>query len=153
MDGKGLAARLREEVKSEVTELGDIGLATVLVGDDPASQVYIRHKHTAAQEAGIHPLDRRLPAETPEEEVLAVVAELNEDDSVDGVLVQTPLPDQIDEERVMRAIDPMKDVDGLHPVNAGQLFLGAQTFVGATPLGVMRLLDEYAISIEGARAV
>jgi methylenetetrahydrofolate dehydrogenase (NADP+) / methenyltetrahydrofolate cyclohydrolase len=153
MDGKALAARLRDELRREVAELGDVGLATVLVGDDPASDVYIRHKHRAGTEVGIRMADRRLPADAPEEEVLELVAELNDDDAVDGLLVQTPLPGQIDEARVMRAIDPVKDVDGLHPFNAGQLYLGRQTFVGGTPLGIMRLLDEYRVPLAGRRAV
>jgi len=153
MDGRALAARLREELKAEVAEFGDVRLATVLVGDDPASQIYIRLKHKHADEVGIQALDKRLPQDTSEEELLELVRELNEDNSVDGVLVQTPLPPQIDEARVMRALDPMKDVDGLHPFNAGQLFLGFETLVGATPIGVMRLLGEYKIPIAGARAV
>src|SRR3989442_7409351 len=122
MDGAALAARVRSELKTEIAELGDVGLATVLVGEDPASQIYIRLKHKAADEVGINAIDRRLPADTPEDELLELVADLNEDDGVGGILVQTPLPPQIDEARVMRAIDPMKDVDGLHPFNAGQLF-------------------------------
>jgi methylenetetrahydrofolate dehydrogenase (NADP+)/methenyltetrahydrofolate cyclohydrolase len=153
MDGRALAARIREQLKEEIAGFGDVGLATVLVGDDPASQIYIRLKHKAAGEVGIQALDRRLPQDTPEEEVLALVEELNDDDSVDGILVQTPLPPQIDEARVMRTLDPMKDVDGLHPFNAGQLFFGRQTLVGATPVGVMRLLAEYRIPVPGARAV
>ena len=153
MDGTALAARMRAQLKDEVAALGEIGLATVLVGEDPASQIYIRLKHRAAEEVGIRPVDRRLPAETSEEELLELVAELNEDDAIDGILVQTPLPPQIDEARVMRTIDPMKDVDGLHPFNAGQLFFGRETLVGATPLGIMRLLDEYRIPIPGVRAV
>jgi len=153
MDGAGLAARLREQVKHEVAELGHVGLATVLVGDDPASDVYIRLKHKASDAAGIAAVDYRLPAETTEEELVDLVLELNEDDSIDGILVQTPLPDQIDEAHVMRALDPMKDVDGLHPFNAGQLYLGHQTLVPATPLGVMHLLEEYRIPTVGARAV
>jgi methylenetetrahydrofolate dehydrogenase (NADP+)/methenyltetrahydrofolate cyclohydrolase len=153
MDGAGLAARLREEVKKEVAELGHVGLATVLVGDDPASDVYIRLKHKASAAAGIAPVDYRLPADTAEDELVELVEELNGDDSVDGILVQTPLPEQIDEARVMRAIDPMKDVDGLHPFSAGQLYLGRQTLVPATPLGVMHLLEEYRIPIAGSRAV
>ncbi len=153
MDGAALAARVRQEVKDEVAELGHVGLATVLVGDDPASEVYIRLKHKAAEEVGIHAIDKRLPADTPEEDVLELVGELNDDDGVDGILVQTPLPPQIDEARVMRTIDPMKDVDGLHPFNAGQLFFGRQTLVGATPVGIMRLLDEYRIPVAGVRAV
>src|SRR5438552_1371611 len=153
MDGAGLAARLREQVKHDVAELGQVGLATVLVGDDPASDVYIRLKHKASDAAGIAAVDYRLPAENTEEELVDLLLELNEDDSIDGILVQTPLPDQIDEAHVMRALDPMKDVDGLHPFNAGQLYLGHQTLVPATPLGVMHLLEEYRIPTAGARAV
>lgn len=153
MDGRALAARIREEVKADVGEFGDVRLATVLVGEDPASQIYIRLKHKHADEVGIQALDKRLPQDTSENELLELVQELNDDDSVDGILVQTPLPPQIDEARVMRALDPMKDVDGLHPFNAGQLFLGVETLVGATPVGVMRLLGEYKIPVAGARAV
>jgi methylenetetrahydrofolate dehydrogenase (NADP+)/methenyltetrahydrofolate cyclohydrolase len=153
MDGAALAARIREEVERGVGELGAVGLATVLVGEDPASQIYIKLKHKAADEVGIRAVDKRLPADTAEEDLVELVEELNDDDSVDGILVQTPLPAQIDEARVMRTIDPMKDVDGLHPFNAGQLFFGRQTLVGATPVGIMRLLDEYRIPVEGAHAV
>ena len=153
MDGTALAARLRGELKGDIAELGRVGLATVLVGDDPASEIYIRLKHKAAEEVGIEPIDHRLPSTTVEDELVELVEELNENDEVDGILVQTPLPEQIDEARVMRAIDPMKDVDGLHPFSAGQLYLGRQTLVPATPLGVMHLLDEYRIPIAGQRAV
>jgi methylenetetrahydrofolate dehydrogenase (NADP+)/methenyltetrahydrofolate cyclohydrolase len=153
MDGAALAARIRQELKDEIAELGRIGLATILVGDDPASDVYIRYKHRAADEVGIEAIDKRLPAATPEEEVLELVEELNNDESVDGILVQTPLPDHIEEARVMRTIEPIKDVDGLNPFSAGQLYLGQQTLVPATPLGVMLLLDEYEITTTGARAV
>jgi methylenetetrahydrofolate dehydrogenase (NADP+) / methenyltetrahydrofolate cyclohydrolase len=153
MDGAALAARIRRELKNEIPELGHIGLATILLGDDPASDIYIRYKHRAADEVGIEAIDNRLSATTPEEEVLELVEELNEDDSVDGILVQTPLPDQIDEARVMRTIEPIKDVDGLNPFSAGQLYLGRQTLVPATPLGVMQLLDEYVIDTTGAHAV
>jgi methylenetetrahydrofolate dehydrogenase (NADP+) / methenyltetrahydrofolate cyclohydrolase len=153
MDGTALAARLRGEVKEEVAELGHVGLATVLVGDDPASEVYIRLKHKAADEAGIEAIDHRLATTTTEDELVELVKHLNADDFVDGILVQTPLPAEIDEARVMRAIDPMKDVDGLHPFSAGQLYLGQPTLVPATPLGVMYLLQEYKIPLEGARAV
>jgi len=125
----------------------------VLVGDDPASEVYIRLKHKAADEAGIEAIDHRLPATTTEDELVELVHHLHRDDFVDGILVQTPLPDQIDEARVMLAIDPMKDVDGLHPFSAGQLYLGRPTLVPATPFGVMHLLDEYKIPIAGSRAV
>jgi methylenetetrahydrofolate dehydrogenase (NADP+)/methenyltetrahydrofolate cyclohydrolase len=153
MDGTALAARLRGELKGDIAELGRVGLATVLVGDDPASEIYIRLKHKAAEEVGIEPIDHRLPSTTAEDELVELVEELNENDEVDGILVQTPLPEQIDEARVMRAIDPIKDVDGLHPFSAGQLYLGRQTLVPATPLGVMHLLDEYRIPIAGQSAV
>jgi methylenetetrahydrofolate dehydrogenase (NADP+)/methenyltetrahydrofolate cyclohydrolase len=153
MDGGALAERMRARLKDEITELGEVTLATVLVGEDPASQVYIRLKHRAADEVGIRAIDRRLPNDTSEDEVIEVVCDLNDDESIDGILVQTPLPPQIDEARVMRTIDPMKDVDGLHPFNAGQLFFGRQTFVGATPLGIMRLLQEYRIPVAERRAV
>jgi methylenetetrahydrofolate dehydrogenase (NADP+) / methenyltetrahydrofolate cyclohydrolase len=153
LDGKALAEKVRAEVAEDVAELGSLGLATVLVGDDPASQIYIRRKHEAAAEVGIRALDKRLPEDTSEEDLLELVRELNDDDAVDGLLVQTPLPRGIDEPRVMRAIDPIKDVDGLHPLNAGQLYLGNQTLVGATPIGIMALLDEYRIQTAGARAV
>jgi methylenetetrahydrofolate dehydrogenase (NADP+) / methenyltetrahydrofolate cyclohydrolase len=153
MDGAALAAKIRAGLREEVGGLGEIGLATILVGNDPASQIYIRLKHEAAEAAGIQAIDKRLPADTGQDEVEALVRELNEDDSIDGILVQTPLPEQIDEPSVMRAIDPMKDVDGLHPLNAGQLFFGAPTFAPATPLGIMRLLAEYGVQLSGARAV
>jgi methylenetetrahydrofolate dehydrogenase (NADP+)/methenyltetrahydrofolate cyclohydrolase len=153
MDGAALAARIRADLRGEIGEVGEIGLATILVGEDPASQIYIRLKHEAAEEAGIRPVDRRLAEQTSEEELVALVSELNEDDAIDGILVQTPLPGHIEEARVMRAIDPTKDVDGLHPFNAGQLFFGHPTLVPATPLGIMRLLEEYRIPVVGGRAV
>jgi methylenetetrahydrofolate dehydrogenase (NADP+)/methenyltetrahydrofolate cyclohydrolase len=153
MDGKALAERIRGQVAEEVRELGEIGLATVLVGDDPASDIYIRLKHKAAGEVGINARDIRLASQTTEDELLEEVEQLNGDDAIDGLLVQLPLPDHIDEARVIRAIDPRKDVDGLHPVNAGQLFLGHPAHVGATPTGVMALLEEYAVPIAGANAV
>src|SRR5204862_337551 len=138
LDGAALATKIRAGVRREVAELGEIGLATVLVGEDPASQIYIRLKHEAADEAGIRAVDKRLPEETSEEELLEVVEELNADDSIDGILVQTPLAGQIDEPRVMRAIDPMKDVDGLHPFNAGQLFFGEPFVQRSTAAGFLR---------------
>jgi methylenetetrahydrofolate dehydrogenase (NADP+)/methenyltetrahydrofolate cyclohydrolase len=153
IDGKALAERIRGEIAEEVRELGEIGLATVLVGDDPASDIYIRLKHKAAAEVGINAKDIRLASQTTEDELLAQVAELNADGAIDGLLVQLPLPEHIDEARVIRAIDPVKDVDGLHPLNFGQLVLGRPTHVGATPVGVMRLLEEYDVPLEGARAV
>jgi methylenetetrahydrofolate dehydrogenase (NADP+)/methenyltetrahydrofolate cyclohydrolase len=153
MDGKALAERIRAEVAREVAELDAIRLATVLVGDDPASDVYIRLKHKASTEVGIDSRDVRLAATTSEAELLERVRELNADESVDGILVQLPLPDGIDESRIIAAIDPIKDVDGLHPFNAGQLLLGRPTYVGATPVGVLALLDEYGVELAGASAV
>jgi methylenetetrahydrofolate dehydrogenase (NADP+) / methenyltetrahydrofolate cyclohydrolase len=153
MDGKVLAGRIRAEVAADVAELGRLGLATVLVGDDPASQVYVGHKHRAATEAGITPIDRRLPTDVGEAQVVELVEELNGDDGIDGVLVQTPLPEGLDEARVTAAVRPVKDVDGLHPLNAGLLFGGRNTLVPATALGVMRLLAEYRVATAGARAV
>jgi methylenetetrahydrofolate dehydrogenase (NADP+)/methenyltetrahydrofolate cyclohydrolase len=153
MDGKALGAKVREEVAASVAGLGHVGLATVLVGDDPASHIYIDLKQKAAQQAGMEARDLKLPADMSEEELLATIAELNEDDSVDGLLVQLPLPDHIDENRVIEAISPAKDVDGIHPLNAGRLYLGRPTLVPGTPLGIMRMLDEYEIPLEGARAV
>jgi methylenetetrahydrofolate dehydrogenase (NADP+)/methenyltetrahydrofolate cyclohydrolase len=151
--GKPIAERIRAEVAEEVRAVGHIGLVTVLVGDDPASEVYIRLKHKAALEAGFEARDVRLPAETSEDDLLAQVAALNASDEIDAILVQLPLPGHIDEARILRAIAPAKDVDGLHPFNAGQLFLGRPTLVGATPLGVMAMLREHGIEIDGARAV
>ena len=154
MDGRALAERIRAEVAAEVMTLGGtLGLATVLVGDDPASDIYIRNKHKAALEAGIDSRDHRLPSDTYEDEVLGLIAELNEDDAIDAILVQMPLPSGIDENRVIRAVEPIKDVDGFHPFNAGQLYLGEPTHVPATPLGILALLDEYGVKLEGAKAV
>jgi methylenetetrahydrofolate dehydrogenase (NADP+)/methenyltetrahydrofolate cyclohydrolase len=153
MDGKALAERIRGEIAEEVRELGELGLATVLVGDDPASDTYIRLKHKAAGEVGINARDIRLALQTTEEELLQQVEQLNRDDGIDGLLVQLPLPDHIDEARVIRAIDPRKDVDGLHPLNAGHLYLGRPAHVPATPVGVMALLEEYDVPLEGANAV
>jgi methylenetetrahydrofolate dehydrogenase (NADP+)/methenyltetrahydrofolate cyclohydrolase len=153
IDGKSLGAKVREEVAGSVAELGHVGLATVLVGDDPASHIYIDLKQKAAVQAGMEARDLKLPADTSEDELLATIAELNADDGVDGLLVQLPLPDHIDENRAIEAIAPGKDVDGIHPLNAGRLYLGRPTLVPGTPLGVMRMLDEYEIPLEGARAV
>ena len=153
MDGKALAARIRGQVAEDVRPLGRLGLATILVGDDPASHVYIRLKHEAAEEAGIEAIDRRLPADVTEGELLELVARLNDDVAVDGILVQLPLPEHVDEAAVLRAVDPLKDVDGYHPYNAGHLYAGRPTLVPATPVGIMSLLAEYEIPLTGARAV
>jgi methylenetetrahydrofolate dehydrogenase (NADP+) / methenyltetrahydrofolate cyclohydrolase len=153
MEGRPLADRVRAEVAQEVRELGEVGLATVQVGEDEASSIYLRRKHVAAGEAGIRSVDRRMPEDIAEDELLAVLRELNDDDSIDGVLVQLPLPGHLDEARIISAVEPLKDVDGFHPLNAGQLYLGRPTHVPATPLGIMALLAENRIELEGRRAV
>jgi methylenetetrahydrofolate dehydrogenase (NADP+)/methenyltetrahydrofolate cyclohydrolase len=150
MDGKALAERIRGEVADQVKELGEVGLTTILVGDDPASDIYIRRKQEAATEVGILARDYRLSEETTEGELLELIEQLNADDKVDGILVQLPLPDQINEQRAIEAVDPTKDVDGFHPVNAGRLSLGLDGLVAGTPTGIITLLDEYAVPLEGA---
>jgi methylenetetrahydrofolate dehydrogenase (NADP+)/methenyltetrahydrofolate cyclohydrolase len=153
MRGKPIADRVREEVAAQVEELGEVGVTTILVGDDAASEVYIGLKHKAATSVGMRADDIRLPAETSEEELLERIREINADDAVDGLLVQLPLPAHIDENRVIEAIDPAKDIDGLHPFNAGSLYLGRPGLVPGTPLGIMRMLAEHEIELRGARAV
>jgi methylenetetrahydrofolate dehydrogenase (NADP+)/methenyltetrahydrofolate cyclohydrolase len=157
IDGKALAARLRAEVASEARGLIERGvqpaLAVVLVGEDPASQIYVRNKTKAAAEASIRTFDHPLPASTSEESVLALVARLNADPAVDGILVQLPLPRHIDERRVMLAIDAAKDVDGIHPDNLGRLVMGDARFVACTPFGVMKMIEEAGASAAGASAV
>jgi methylenetetrahydrofolate dehydrogenase (NADP+)/methenyltetrahydrofolate cyclohydrolase len=154
IDGRALAAKVRVQVAEEVAAYGGpVCLATLLVGDDPASHIYVGRKHDASAEVGIDSRDHRFPAATPESEILDLLAELNADDDVDGILVQLPLPDHMDEQKVTRSVDPAKDVDGFHPLNAGLLFLGEPLHVPATPLGVMRMLAEYGVGLEGANAV
>jgi methylenetetrahydrofolate dehydrogenase (NADP+)/methenyltetrahydrofolate cyclohydrolase len=154
MDGKALAAKVRAEVAREVSALGrPVGLATVLVGEDEASALYVRRKQEACEEVGIEPIHHELAAATSEDELLGLVAGLNADDRVTGILVQLPLPGHVDEGRVIRAIAPIKDVDGFHPASAGHLLQGEPTFVAATPAGIMELLRTYEIPLEGARAV
>ncbi len=154
IDGKAIAAALRARVAARTAALGfRPGLAVVLVGDDPASAVYVRSKDRAAKEAGIAAETIRLPATVTEAELLAVVARLNADAAVDGILVQLPLPPQIRARAVIEAIDPAKDVDGFHPVNVGRLHDGTATLVPCTPLGVMKLLAEAGVVLRGARAL
>jgi methylenetetrahydrofolate dehydrogenase (NADP+) / methenyltetrahydrofolate cyclohydrolase len=154
MDGRGLAKRIRARVADGVAEHdGPIGLATVLVGDDPASAIYVRRKREACEEAGIDSIRHELPAETSEDDLVALVTELNADERVTGILVQLPLPDHVDEGRVIRTIDPMKDVDGFHPVNAGFLLQGRPALLPATPAGIMEILREYEIPLSGANAL
>jgi methylenetetrahydrofolate dehydrogenase (NADP+) / methenyltetrahydrofolate cyclohydrolase len=154
MDGKALAAKVRAEVAREVEEIGaSIGLATVLVGDDPASAVYVRRKQEACREVGIEPVDHHLDSSISERELLEVVEQLNGDDRITGILVQLPLPEQIDEDRIIRSVHPIKDVDGFHPLNAGQLLQGNPTFAAATPAGIMELLRAYDVELKGKHAV
>jgi methylenetetrahydrofolate dehydrogenase (NADP+)/methenyltetrahydrofolate cyclohydrolase len=154
IDGKALAAKVRAQVAEDVRAYGEpVCLATVLVGDDPASHIYVSRKHDASAEAGIESRDHRFPEATPEDEVLSLLADLNADDGVDGILVQLPLPAHMDEPLVTRSVDPAKDVDGFHPLNAGRLYLGEPLHVPATPLGVMRMLEEHDVALEGSEAV
>jgi methylenetetrahydrofolate dehydrogenase (NADP+) / methenyltetrahydrofolate cyclohydrolase len=158
IDGKAVAAAVRQRVREEVAALVDEGarapgLATVLVGEDPASQIYVRNKHRACEEAGMRSLHHGLPADTSEEELLELVAGLGLDEEVDGILVQLPVPAGIDPDRVVAAIDPAKDVDGLTPTNAGLLAHGMPGLVPCTPAGVMELLRHDGVELEGTEAV
>lgn len=154
LDGKEVAAAVKAEVAARVEGLGyQPGLATVLVGDDPASHTYVRGKHRDAAEVGIRSIHRELDSSISQEELFGVVAELNDDDEVDGILVQLPLPRPLDGEATVEQIDPAKDVDGLHPFNLGQLVLDRPGLRPCTPGGVMRILDHYGIPTAGKRAV
>ena len=153
LDGKALAERMRADIAAKIATLPyRPGLAVVIVGDDPASAVYVRNKERAARESGIAARTIALPATTAESALLALIAELNADPATDGILVQLPLPAHIHAQRVIEAIDPAKDVDGFHPINAGYLALGLPTLVPCTPRGVMRLLAEAGTRLAGARA-
>ncbi|HEY5707821.1 MAG TPA: bifunctional methylenetetrahydrofolate dehydrogenase/methenyltetrahydrofolate cyclohydrolase FolD [Solirubrobacterales bacterium] len=152
--GAAVRARVAEEVAAYEAERGRTPmLVTVIVGDDPASEIYVRSKHRACEEAGMRSAHHGLPADTSENELLELVADLGTDRDVDGILVQLPVPDQIDPDRVVAAIDPAKDVDGLTPVNAGLLAHGMPGLVPCTPAGVMELLRHEGIELEGAEAV
>lgn len=158
IDGKAVAAVVRERVAAEVkdfeTERGRTPvLVTVIVGDDPASEVYVAGKHRACEQVGMRSFHHGLPAETSEQELLALVEKLNADQDVDGILVQLPVPEQIDSDRITAAIDPGKDVDGLTPVNAGRLAQGLSGLVSCTPAGVMELLRHEEVELEGAEVV
>ncbi|OQW75856.1 MAG: bifunctional methylenetetrahydrofolate dehydrogenase/methenyltetrahydrofolate cyclohydrolase [Proteobacteria bacterium ST_bin14] len=158
IDGKAFAAGLRGRIAAQVATLREAGarapgLAVVLVGDDPASAVYVRNKHKATIAAGMASFEYRLPADTAQDEVMALVASLNADPAVDGILVQLPLPPQIDADAVLLAIDPDKDVDGFHPVNAGRLATGLPGFVPCTPLGCVMLLKDQLGDLAGLEAV
>ncbi|MBB4287429.1 bifunctional methylenetetrahydrofolate dehydrogenase/methenyltetrahydrofolate cyclohydrolase FolD [Roseospira goensis] len=157
IDGKAFAAGLRQRLAEEVAALAgqgvQPGLAVVLVGEDPASQVYVGSKERMAKEAGMASTVHRLPAETPQADLLALIASLNADPAVHGILVQLPLPPGLDPQAVVLAIDPAKDVDGLHPINAGNLAIGAPALVPCTPSGCMMLLRDALGDLTGARAL
>ncbi len=159
LDGKALAARIIEDVRVQVAARVSAGkprpaLATVLIGDNPASGIYVRSKQKNAKQAGIETFDHRLPGSTSTDELLTLVEELNRDDAVSGVLIQQPVPPQIDMTRVIHELDPVKDVDGFHPINAGLVALGLPGAVEpCTPAGIMELLEDAGIEISGSNAV
>ncbi|HWN73232.1 MAG TPA: bifunctional methylenetetrahydrofolate dehydrogenase/methenyltetrahydrofolate cyclohydrolase FolD [Solirubrobacterales bacterium] len=158
IDGKAVAAAVRERVKVDVAayeqETGRVpGLATVLVGEDPASEIYVRNKRRTTEEVGMRSIHHGIEASIREDELLDLVRELGEDDEVDGILVQLPLPAHIDPDAIVAAINPQKDVDGLTPVNAGLLAHGTPGLVPCTPAGVMELLAHEGVELEGAEAV
>jgi methylenetetrahydrofolate dehydrogenase (NADP+)/methenyltetrahydrofolate cyclohydrolase len=158
IDGKQVAGAVRRRVAAGVEVFtGERGrppaLATVLVGEDPASEIYVRNKHKACEEAGMRSVHHGLAADTPEADLLALVEQLGEDDEIDGILVQLPVPDHIDPDRIVASIDPAKDVDGLTPTNAGLLAHGMPGLVPCTPAGVIELLHHEAVDLEGTEAV
>lgn len=157
IDGKALSLGIREELKKKVEELKQNGvmpgLSVILVGDDPASAVYVRNKEKACEEIGIYSLVHRLGADTSEQQVISIVKELNSNPRIHGILVQLPLPKHIDERNVLRAVDPDKDVDGLHVVTAGRLFVGEKGFLPCTPKGVIRMIKSTGTEISGKQAV
>jgi methylenetetrahydrofolate dehydrogenase (NADP+)/methenyltetrahydrofolate cyclohydrolase len=157
IDGKALAASIRADLKVRVQRLKERGhcpgLAVVLVGDNPASQVYVRNKIKACADTSIQSFEYRLPAQTTEAELLALIDRLNRDDSVDGILVQLPVPRHISEARIIAAIAPEKDADGFHPINVGNLVVGRPGFLPCTPYGVMKMIDSTGYDLTGKRAV
>lgn len=157
IDGKAISAQIKEELKVKVSEYKEQGveitLAVVKVGNDPASAVYVRNKEKACEYVGINSRTLALPEETTEEELLATVKELNEDKTVNGILVQLPLPKHIDESKILLAIDSSKDVDGFHPVNVGKMVIGEDTFLPCTPAGIIEMLKRTDIDIAGKECV
>jgi methylenetetrahydrofolate dehydrogenase (NADP+)/methenyltetrahydrofolate cyclohydrolase len=157
IDGKKIAAEIRGRIKEETGRLAaqgcQPGLAAVLVGDNPASVIYVRNKRKACEEAGIYSEEHTLPEATKQEDLLKLILRLNNDPKIHGILIQLPLPKQIDTEQVLYAVNPKKDVDGLHPNNVGHLTMGSPVFVPCTPAGVMAMLDYHKLPIEGRRAV
>ena len=154
IDEKALAAKVKEQVRQEAVQLARRpGLAVILVGDNPASQVYVRGKEADCAECGIVSFPYKLSADTTQEQLLALVRDLNENPAVDGILCQLPLPKGLDEELVIHSIDPAKDVDCFHPFNVGRMVIGEPVFLPCTPAGVMEMLKEYDIPIRGKRCV
>ena len=157
IDGKQISQEIKEELKVEVQKLKEQGiqicLAVVQVGSDPACTVYVRNKKKACAYIGIESRAYELPEETKEEELVALIEELNRDDTVNGILVQLPLPEQIDEDKIIRTISPDKDVDGFHPVSVGRLWIGEKGFLSCTPAGIIQLLKRSGIEIEGKNCV
>lgn len=157
IDGKATAQVIKDELKEEVALLKkrkiEPTLAVVIVGEDSASHVYVRNKKRACEYIGIRSISHELPKETTEEELLRIIYTLNKDNGIHGILVQLPLPKHIDEEKVIMAIDPLKDVDGFHPINVGNLSIGNKGFVSCTPAGIIELLKRYKIEIEGKHCV
>lgn len=158
IDGKKVSQHIREEVAREVEKLKNEtgitpGLAAVLVGDNPASEIYVRNKRKACGEVGIYSEEYKLPKETSETELLSLVEKLNNDAKIHGILVQLPLPEQINSTKILRSVSPSKDVDGFHPENVGLLVEGNPRFISCTPNGIMKMLDFYNIEIKGKEAV
>lgn len=154
IDGKALAAKCKEQIKREVETLRTKpGLAVIIVGDDPASRVYVNHKRKDCEECGFYSEEYALPAAISQQELLQLIDTLNKRGDIDGILCQLPLPEGLDEELVLLAIDPGKDVDGFHPMNAGALLIGKKGFLPCTPAGVMKMLEEYKIDPKGKHCV
>jgi len=157
IDGKQIAAQMREELKAEVAALAKKGivpgLGVILVGDDPASKSYVTAKQKACQETGMFALDNRMPEKTSQKELLDAIDKMNKDRRIHGILVQLPLPKHIEEPDVLLAIDPAKDIDGFHPVNVGKMVTGQKAFLPCTPHGVIQLLIRCGVKIEGAEVV
>ena len=157
IDGKELAQKTREKLKIECEELKNRGiypqLAVIMVGDNPASKVYLKNKNKACQEVGVQYIEHLLSKETTQQELTTLIQKLNQDPLIHGILLQSPIPDQLDINQAFRAIDYRKDVDGFHPMNVGRLVLGQNTFISCTPYGVMRMFEEYGIDLCGKNVV
>ncbi|WP_331774015.1 bifunctional methylenetetrahydrofolate dehydrogenase/methenyltetrahydrofolate cyclohydrolase FolD [Sulfurospirillum sp. 1612] len=153
LDGKALSSKIRAQIKDEIDDLKKSnitpGLAVILVGDNPASKTYVGMKEKACEETGVYSIVHKMPNSISQEKILETIKMINENDNIDGVLVQLPLPKQIDTEKILESLNPDKDVDGFHPFNVGRLVAGLDSFVPCTPLGVMRLLEEYHINVQG----